>query len=65
MDVDVATTNGSAIAPTDYLSVSGNLAFGANETTKTVDVTVVGDRRLERKETFFLSLLDPSIGAAI
>ena len=65
VDVDVATTNGSAIAPTDYLSVSGNVAFGANETTKTVDVTVVGDRRLERKETFFLSLLDPSIGAAI
>ena len=65
VDVDVATTNGSAIAPTDYLSVSANVAFGANETTKTVDVTVVGDRRLERKETFFLSLLDPSIGAAI
>ena len=64
VDVDVATTNGSAIAPTDYLSVSATWR-SANETTKTVDVTVVGDRRLERKETFFLSLLDPSIGAAI
>ena len=65
VDVDFATTNGSATAPSDYLAVSGNVAFGANETTKTVDVTVVGDRRLERKETFFLSLLDPSVGAAI
>jgi Calx-beta domain len=65
VDVDFATTNGSATDPSDYLAASGNVAFGANETTKTIDVTVVGDRRLEHKETFFLSLLAPSVGAAI
>ena len=65
VDVDFATTNGSATDPSDYLAASGTVAFGANETSATVDVTIVGDRRLERKETFFLSLLDPSVGAAI
>jgi hypothetical protein len=65
VDVDYATANGSATDPSDYLAASGNVAFGANETSKTVEVTIVGDRRLERKETFFLNLLDPSLGAAI
>ena len=65
VDVDFATTNGTGTDPSDYLAASGTVAFGANETTKTVDVTVVGDRRLEHNETFFLSLLDPSFGAAI
>jgi hypothetical protein len=65
VDVDFATSNGSATDPSDYLAASGNVAFGANETTKTIDVTVVGDRRLEHKETFFLSLLAPSVGATI
>ncbi len=65
VDVDFATTNASGNDPSDYLAASGNVAFGANETTETVDVTIVGDRRLEHKESFFVSLLDPSVGAAI
>jgi large repetitive protein len=65
VNVDFATTNGSATDPSDYLAASGTVAFGANETSETVDVTIVGDRRLERNETFFLSLLDPSAGAEI
>jgi hypothetical protein len=65
VDVDFATSNGSAADPSDYLAASGNVAFGANETTKSVDVTVVGDRGLEHQETFFLNLLSPSVGAAI
>jgi hypothetical protein len=65
VDVDFVTTNGSASDPQDYLSATGNIAFGANETTKTVDMTVVGDRSLEHKETFFLGLVNPSVGAAI
>lgn len=65
VDVDFATTNGSATDPSDYLATSGNVAFGPNETSETIDVTIVGDRRLERKETFFVNLLEPSVGAAI
>ena len=66
VDVDYLTTNGTAIAPSDYASASGNLAFAANTTTATVQVQVVGDRRLERRrERFFVSLINPSAGAAI
>ena len=65
VDVDFVTTNGSASDPKDYLSATGNIAFGANETSKTVDVTVIGDRSLEHKESFFLGLVNPSVGAAI
>jgi large repetitive protein len=65
VNVDYATSNGTAIAPLDYVSTSGNLSFGANDTTATVDVDIQGDRRLEHRERFFLSLLNPSLGAAI
>ena len=65
VDVDFVTTNGTASDPKDYLSATGNVAFGANETSKTVDVTVIGDRSLEHKESFFLGLVNPSVGAAI
>src|SRR5919201_1090898 len=65
VDVDFETTNGKALAPFDYSSASGNLAFAALETTKTVSVSIVGERRLERREDFFLSLLNPSVGAAV
>jgi hypothetical protein len=65
VDADFVTTNGSASGPKDYLAATGNVAFAANETSKTVDVTVNGDRSLEHKETFFLGLVNPSVGAAI
>ena len=65
VNVDFQTTNGSALAPLDYVSNSGNVAFAATVTTATVDVQINGDRRLEHRERFFLSLLNPSVGAAI
>jgi len=65
VDVDYATGDGTAMAPTDYASASGNLAFVAAQTTQTVDVTVSGDRTLEHAETFFLTLENPSAGASI
>jgi hypothetical protein len=55
--VDVATSNGTATAVEDYVAATNTLAFGVGETTKTLDVTVNGDRRLEHAETFFLTLL--------
>jgi Calx-beta domain len=63
--VDYETTNGTASAPTDYLSATGTLSYATGETTKTIDVTVNGDRALEHKESFFVDLLTPSVGAAI
>jgi Calx-beta domain len=65
VNVDYATGNGTAIAPSDYVAASGNLAFAANQTTGTIDLTVNGDGLLEHDETFFLDLLNPSAGAAI
>ena len=65
VNVDYQTTNGTASAPSDYGSVAGNLSFAATVTTATVQVPVKGDRRLERRERLFLSLINPSSGAAI
>jgi hypothetical protein len=65
VNVDYQTTNATALAPSDYVSASGNLSFAANITTATVQVQIKGDARLEHRERFFLSLINPSAGAAI
>lgn len=65
VNVDFQTANGTAIAPLDYMSTSGNLSFAATVTTATVGVEIKGDRRLEHRERLFLSLLNPSVGAAV
>jgi len=65
VDVDFQTTNGTALAPSDYVSTSGNVSFAATVTTATVSVDIMGDRRVEHRERLFLSLLNPSVGAAI
>jgi Calx-beta domain-containing protein len=65
VNVDYATSDGTALASSDYIVASGNLPFAANDTIGTIDVTVNGDRLLEHDETFFLGLLNPSVGAAI
>lgn len=65
VNVDFQTTNGSALAPSDYVANSGIVSFAANVTTATVDVQIVGDRRLEHRERFFLSLLNPPLGVGV
>jgi Calx-beta domain len=65
VDVNYVTGDATAIAPSDYAFATGNLAFLANQTLATVDVIVNGDRALEHNEALFLSLLDPSVGAAV
>jgi uncharacterized repeat protein (TIGR01451 family) len=51
-----ATANGSAIAPSDYISTSGTLTFSPGQTSKTIDVTVNGDTAVEIDETFTVNL---------
>ncbi len=65
VDVDFVVTGGTASATTDFDATTGNLAFTAGQTVGTIDVTVHGDGVLEHNETLFLSLLNPSSGAAI
>jgi hypothetical protein len=57
--VNYATANGTATAG-DYTSTSGALAFALGQTTKTVNVPVIGDTTVEPTETFYLSLSNPA-----
>jgi hypothetical protein len=56
MSVHYATSNGTAIAGSDYNSASGTVTFAAGETVKTITVLVKGDLSHESDETFFVKL---------
>lgn len=56
--VDYATSDGTAIAATDYVATSGTLTFVPGETTKAVEVTVLGYPSAPNG-TFFLDLNAP------
>ena len=58
--VRYATQDGSATAGQDYTSKSGTLTFAANETSKTVSVSILGDNIDEGNETFTLRLSNPT-----
>ena len=58
--VNYGTINGTAFAPGDYTATSGTLTFAAGETTKDVNVPVVGELDTELTETFTLNLTAPS-----
>ncbi|WP_205666092.1 Calx-beta domain-containing protein [Aquabacter cavernae] len=55
-----ATSNGTAIAGSDYVAGSGLLTFAPGETSKTIHVDVMGDTLVEANETFTVTLSDPS-----
>jgi Calx-beta domain-containing protein len=57
--LDYATVDGTARGGADYLAAAGRISFVPGETTKSVVVTVVGDSRNERDETFSLRLSEP------
>jgi len=63
--VNFEVSSGTAVTPSDYTAVSltGTLSFAATQTSKSVDITLVGDRLLEHDETLFLTLSDQSTGA--
>jgi hypothetical protein len=55
--VDVATSDGTATAGSDYTAVgSTTITFNPGETSKTVDVTIAGDEMVEVDETITLTL---------
>jgi CSLREA domain-containing protein len=65
--VSYATANGTAIGNVDpcpsgddYQTKNGSLIFGANETSKTITVSVCKDSAFEANETFFVNLSAPS-----
>ena len=58
--VDYATSNGTAVAGSDYTATSGTLTFAAGNTRQTIAVFVQGDTTPEPDETFALTLRHPS-----
>ena len=59
VDVDYATSDGTATAGSDYTATSGTLIFAAGETSKQIDVSVTGDLPVEGNETFTVTLSSP------
>ena len=58
--VAYATANGTATAGSDYQSGSGTLTFAPGQTSKTITVSVIGDRLAEPNETYFVNLSSPA-----
>ena len=58
--VDYATSDGTATAGSDYTAASGTLNFAGGETSKTVDISIVGDETVELDETLTLTLSNPT-----
>jgi DNA-binding cell septation regulator SpoVG len=60
VSVNWATANGTAVAVSDFVAQSGTVTFAAGETSKTVQVAVVGDTNWEPTETFRVVLSNPT-----
>lgn len=63
--VDFATADGTATAGSDYQSNSGTLTFTPGQTTRTIDVAVIGDTMDEPSETFFVNLTNAANGVIL
>jgi probable HAF family extracellular repeat protein len=58
--VQYATGDGTANAGSDYQSASDTLTFAPGQTSKTISVSVIGDRIAEANETFYVNLSQPT-----
>ena len=58
--VDYATSDGTAIAGSDYANTSGTLTFAANQLTQSISVPVVNDLIFENNKTFNITLSNPT-----
>ena len=63
--VSYATTNGTAIAGTNYLATSGTLVFNPGEFLKTFQIPVLHDPRVTGPLSFTVTMFDPSAPAQI
>jgi len=60
ISIAYSTGNGTAIAGTDYVAVSGTVSFTSGETAKTIDVSVIGNEDVQGSRTLTLTLGDPN-----
>ncbi|WP_237742716.1 Calx-beta domain-containing protein [Actinopolymorpha alba] len=63
--VAYATADATAVAPGDYTAANGTLTFAPGETSKVVNIPVVGDTAVEQDESFSVTLSSPTGGAVI
>lgn len=56
VSVNFATADGTAKTGEDYTAAWGTLTFAPGETTKTITITVKGDKKKEASETVFVDL---------
>jgi probable HAF family extracellular repeat protein len=59
LSVNFTTLNGSALGGEDYTARAGVLTFNPGETSKTISISVNGDRKRESDETFYVRLTAP------
>ena len=59
ISVNYTTSDGTATVPADVAAASGTLRFAPGETSKAVQVAVVGDTIYEPDETFAVALSNP------
>lgn len=60
VSVDYTTQDGTATAGSDYLAAKGSIKFKAGETTKQIQLSILGDTRVENDETFGVQLANPT-----
>jgi hypothetical protein len=57
MRVNYATANGTAkTSDNDYVAKSGSITFNPGQTTKTITISIKGDKKNESDESFFVNL---------
>ncbi|MCI0345724.1 MAG: S8 family serine peptidase, partial [Chloroflexi bacterium] len=54
--VAYTTSNGTAVAGSDYAAAAGSLSFAPGETSKTITIATTGDTAVEPDESFSVSL---------
>ncbi len=63
ISVDWTTTDGSALAGSDYVATNGTLTFDPGVTNLTVSVAIKGDTLYESNEVFYVTLSPPANAA--
>jgi hypothetical protein len=64
--IDYATSDGTAVAGSDYTSTSGTLTFAAGQLSKTISIPITSDNLYEgTAETFSITLSNPSSGTIL
>lgn len=58
--VNFSTSNGTAVAGSDYTATSGTVTFAANQTTQTITIPILSDVVVEGNESFSVTLTNPT-----